>query len=709
MAVNLSPVGGAAAQFFDNNGIPLAGGLLYTYAAGTSTPLATYTTQQATVLNSNPIVLDSAGRVPNEIWLTSTYAYKFVLQNASGVQVWSYDNLVGINSNFTAYSLQEQTFTATQGQTVFTLTGISYVPGTNNLSVFVNGSKQIVSTNYLETSSTVVTFLTGLNVGDVVDFITAISTSTTATTANNISYTQGSTGSTTTNVQAKLQQTIALTDFSTVAQAITTGGSLYVPAGTYNITSNTDFGTCSLTFAEGALFNVTDGINVYIRNQVQAGNYQIFSTTGNVICAGANNPMWWGAVTSITSPSPAVAAANTLAFRKCAKSFYADYVVNNGSSASPSGPQINFWVQIPSGAFYLSNGFSAANGVPVRGTGSNTLLCRLTANADTDTAIPLLTIGQTLSAAPTLSYVSPSTACSPMTGTGFSGQSAQAYDLYFVDQNASVAAFRPYFSGLQFSNLFFTACGISIDLTGAGDCVGSDIIIDQGLTGIVFGDNCQNINLTNIEFYLCNYSMSFGTNINSIQVSNMIVEYPQYAGILMSGGGNIDNVTISNSTFLMNAQFSTFTGAVRIRSSNVNMFFKSCTFRNLYGPAINNDLAQANNRFTFQDCNFDANRTSASYTQGSTMSVISALQGDYIFSNCQFKNMYSQSSITYGPVNLYVNGLIMKGSNLGATPQFGFPSGSGLVAYFIGNIGTGAGSLYSTGVATVNISSNFNI
>jgi hypothetical protein len=251
MAVNLSPVGGAAAQFFDNNGSPLAGGLLYTYAAGTSTPLATYTTQQATVLNSNPIVLDSAGRVPNEIWLTSTYAYKFVLQNASGVQVWSYDNLVGINSNFTAYSLQEQTFTATQGQTVFTLTGISYVPGTNNLSVFVNGSKQIVSTNYLETSSTVVTFLTGLNVGDVVDFITAISTSTTATTANNISYTQGGTGSTTTNVQAKLQQTVSVKDFGAVGDGTTNdstaiqaainymssigGGTVHLPAARYYV------------------------------------------------------------------------------------------------------------------------------------------------------------------------------------------------------------------------------------------------------------------------------------------------------------------------------------------------------------------------------------------------------------------------------------------------------------------------------------------
>ena len=39
--VNFSPFAGAGAQFFDNNGVPLAGGLLYTYASGTTTPQIT--------------------------------------------------------------------------------------------------------------------------------------------------------------------------------------------------------------------------------------------------------------------------------------------------------------------------------------------------------------------------------------------------------------------------------------------------------------------------------------------------------------------------------------------------------------------------------------------------------------------------------------------------------------------------------------------
>ena len=77
MAVNLSPVGGVAAQFFTNTGAVLTGGKLYTYLAGTTTPQATYTTSAGNVARTNPIVLDAAGRVPDggEIWLTATVIY----------------------------------------------------------------------------------------------------------------------------------------------------------------------------------------------------------------------------------------------------------------------------------------------------------------------------------------------------------------------------------------------------------------------------------------------------------------------------------------------------------------------------------------------------------------------------------------------------------------------------------------------------------
>ena len=83
MAVFLSPVGGAAAQFFTNSGVPLAGGKLFTYAAGTTTPAATYTSSSGVTAHTNPIILNSAGRVAtSEIWLTESVSYKFLLKDS---------------------------------------------------------------------------------------------------------------------------------------------------------------------------------------------------------------------------------------------------------------------------------------------------------------------------------------------------------------------------------------------------------------------------------------------------------------------------------------------------------------------------------------------------------------------------------------------------------------------------------------------------
>jgi len=95
MSVNLSPIGNGI-NFLTNTGLPLAGGLLYTYQAGSSTPLTTYTTINGTVANTNPIVLGTDGRLPSEMWLTYGYFYKFVLEDANSNLIASYDNIYGI-------------------------------------------------------------------------------------------------------------------------------------------------------------------------------------------------------------------------------------------------------------------------------------------------------------------------------------------------------------------------------------------------------------------------------------------------------------------------------------------------------------------------------------------------------------------------------------------------------------------------------------
>jgi hypothetical protein len=154
MAVNLSAFGGVGWQFFDNNGVILSGGLIYTYAAGTTTPQATYTTTTGNVAHTNPIVLDSAGRVPGgEIWLTMGLVYKFVLKTSVGVTIATFDNIYGSGSRV-AYL---DNFTGTGAQTTFTLTASP--TDENNSQVYINGIYQQKNT-YSLVSGNILTFST---------------------------------------------------------------------------------------------------------------------------------------------------------------------------------------------------------------------------------------------------------------------------------------------------------------------------------------------------------------------------------------------------------------------------------------------------------------------------------------------------------------------------------------------------------------------
>lgn len=141
MSVNLSPVAGAGWQFFDNNGNPLSGGKLYTYEAGTTTPEQTYTSSSGGTAHTNPIVLDSAGRVPggSEVWLTTGQSYKLVLKTSADVQLWSADNVSGIN-DFS--SLQPIIFNSTGDGTTVAFTLASAPTNENTTQVYVNGVYQ---------------------------------------------------------------------------------------------------------------------------------------------------------------------------------------------------------------------------------------------------------------------------------------------------------------------------------------------------------------------------------------------------------------------------------------------------------------------------------------------------------------------------------------------------------------------------------------
>jgi len=135
-AVSLSVFGGVGAQFFDNNGVPLSGGKIYSYEAGTTTPLATYTSSAGNVAHTNPIILDSAGRVPGgEIW-NQLQLYKFVLKTSTEVTIATYDN-VGSSFNVTAIIAN---FTGNGSTVAFTLA--SAPASENATNVYINGVYQ---------------------------------------------------------------------------------------------------------------------------------------------------------------------------------------------------------------------------------------------------------------------------------------------------------------------------------------------------------------------------------------------------------------------------------------------------------------------------------------------------------------------------------------------------------------------------------------
>lgn len=123
MSVLFSPFGN---QQFSASGTALAvGHKLYTYAAGSSTPLATYTDSTGATPQTNPIILNSLGMPTNgQIWLTSGLSYKFVWKDASDVEIKTEDDITGVTGTASVSQWQASGLTPTYvSATSFTLSG----------------------------------------------------------------------------------------------------------------------------------------------------------------------------------------------------------------------------------------------------------------------------------------------------------------------------------------------------------------------------------------------------------------------------------------------------------------------------------------------------------------------------------------------------------------------------------------------------------
>lgn len=121
-------------KFFTQSGAPLAGGKLYTYAAGTTTPLATYTTYAGTVANANPVILDANGEC--DLWLGSS-SYKFILNDSADVLQWTVDNVnqASEDQNISGDVLQNFGLTSSTASNILTITltdGAGATPSVTN-------------------------------------------------------------------------------------------------------------------------------------------------------------------------------------------------------------------------------------------------------------------------------------------------------------------------------------------------------------------------------------------------------------------------------------------------------------------------------------------------------------------------------------------------------------------------------------------------
>lgn len=148
---------------------------------------------------------------------------------------------------FTTYNA-----TATASQTVFNLVGATYVPGANNLAVYVNGLRMVAGADYIETDADTVTFNSGLTLGDEVSFVCGRELSD-ATGAEQVSFVPAGTSAVARTVESKLRDVVSVKDFGAVGNGVANdtaaiqaainavasagGGTVLVPKGSYICTT----------------------------------------------------------------------------------------------------------------------------------------------------------------------------------------------------------------------------------------------------------------------------------------------------------------------------------------------------------------------------------------------------------------------------------------------------------------------------------------
>lgn len=300
MSFELFPV----VQWFDNNGNPLSGGLISTFAAGTTTPQATYTDSTGGTPQSNPIVLDAAGRA--QIWFAAA-SYKLVLKTAAGVTLMTIDNVTLDNLAATISSLS--------------MTGNLTLQQSTAATAIANQSSNLVKiqANYWNGVASAVdewdvrnVLGSGTNPTSTLTFTHSGSSGTTSVDLPNLSFSNltvtGALTATGANVlNAKTMEGVRYADqfsgsdmvakiLAAMTDMASTGGDIYVPAGTYVCTTQllipNDGATVPLQksfriIGAGMGTNSAAGVTSKAPNGGTILDMQFSATTGKIDTRGA--------------------------------------------------------------------------------------------------------------------------------------------------------------------------------------------------------------------------------------------------------------------------------------------------------------------------------------------------------------------------------------------------------------------------------------
>jgi len=283
---------------------------------------------------------------------------------------------------------------------------------------------------------------------------------------------------------------------------------------------------------------------------------------------------------------------------------------------------LQYNIVVPAGTYKISGTVYVRKGQTFYGTGETSSYINCT--TFTNSSVPAFIMGSGLIAG----------VVTPDSG----GQPARMSNLFTLGGPGASSVISVTCSGFSISDMFMSACGGGISIDGGSDGLISNIQIDQALNGIILNAS-QNISITNFDIYLANYGISVSDNARDIQISNGTIEYALYNSVLFSGATSVQSISFTGVDFVMNTQYTTFTGFVNLAAQNLQALFTGCTFRNMYNYAIVYNTGATLN-VSFKGCIFDGNASSPSYTQSTTASVLNAGYGSYNFDGCEFRNLY---------------------------------------------------------------------